>query len=419
MNYSKWVFGWILGSLLFSFSATCNATLFCRKFTETEQNCLDEIKKISNPTEIARRFEHCSTHCDTLGTEVEHRIHSILEKEASNPVARAVLEQVIAKLEPYVQCARSLKGIISIIPDTIADNDDKNAGIVVYFYNTLLSLAGKEQKELYTKIVGDGSLVFFKTLQKTKELLLLLQHSPVNFGEIGNISPDILTANSFRSEDFLLIGSVHRNWSGKLKSAILNICPLLTEKQFELLYNDIDSSHERISGRCKIKIGPKINAYMISGPRYFSQVSGRNIFHSVGTTLMRYGRGDAAIHEIHHHLVKCIDGDLMTEGFEKLIDKLQAMGCDKSYISQLEHIWTHMKEFRNITGIFFRGGKIYFDPFSEGNLSLSKYKMIRASHLDANIKHVPTALVELMQQEIPGCLLPLDIQTDERFQKWD
>ena len=78
-----------------------------------------------------------------------------------------------------------------------------------------------------------------------------------------------------------------------------------------------------------------------------------------------------------------------------------------------------MKEFRNITGIFFRGGKIYFDPFSEGNLSLSKYKMIRASHLDANIKHVPTALVELMQQEIPGCLLPLDIQTDERFQKWD
>ena len=77
---------------------------------------------------------------------------------------------------------------------------------------------------------------------------------------------------------------------------------------------------------------------MISGPRYFSQVSGRNIFHSVGTTLMRYGRGDAAIHEIHHHLVKCIDRDLMTEGFEKLIDKLQAMGCDKSYISQLEHI---------------------------------------------------------------------------------
>jgi hypothetical protein len=158
-----------------------------------------------------------------------------------------------------------------------------------------------------------------------------------------------------------------------------------------------ESLHERVPGQCIIQIVLPIQAYAITGPFHFSNVSGSKIFHSYGTQKRKYS-GSGAIHEIHHHLVKCIDADLMPEGFAPLIMKLRKEKCDESYISLLEHIWTNMKEFRNITSVFIRGGTTYCDRSTEGALLLSKGEKIRSSHLDAIIKHVPIQLVRLIEK---------------------
>ncbi|MDR3186776.1 MAG: hypothetical protein LBU04_08315 [Christensenellaceae bacterium] len=176
----------------------------------------------------------------------------------------------------------------------------------------------------------------------------------------------------------------------------------------------MESLHERVPGRCNIQIGSPIQAYAITGPIYFSKVSGEKIFHSYGTQKMTYS-GSGASHEIHHHLVKCIDADLMLEGVVPLIMELRKRYCDESYISSLERIWTNMKEFRNITSVFIREGIIYYDGFTEGALLLSKGKKIRSSHSDAIIRHVPIQLVRLMTAKQK---LVDNVEEEQLFTSW-
>jgi hypothetical protein len=387
----------------FVFFSCEGVRIFERKFTDIEQQCLDDVKKVDKDT-LVQRFERCS-----LTSPVDVSIRNALLSEVEKSNSRVVFEFVVAKVEPYVQCAVSLEKLMESIPDEIDIENMSHVSIITSFYNTLLK-AG-------LNVNPDQSRYFYVLMLNIGTLLQDLQKYPTIFdSECSGFVEGLGDAQNLRS----LVDNWNKN---KVKKKISTVYPLLRERQFELIPGE-ESSYGFVNGHCQIKINlaPYMEASAITGPKLFTEfgVPPTKNIHSYKAKKCMYSLGLNIIHETHHHIVKCIDKDMMKEGFALLINELAGRRCDSSYLVLLAEIWTNIREFRNITSVFIKeedGNKVvYFDPLAEGAI----VEFIRAIHADVQIENVPIELVDFIIDNNSNSNLDRILRSESqgKFKSW-
>ena len=356
-----------------------------RSLSPIEESHLSKIRTLDAES-LMLHFEKCIL--NPIPSFIKHALLQTVNHEKY----RRIIQYVVAKVEPYVDCANTLQTLATGIPDVIGD-DQKALADVFLLYEKLLRTDLKRTKE------ETHDYDFSMTFTKTQILVNLLEKFPMSFAD--DEQEHILVNKNISSID-----SFKRMWKF-YKKIILLACPLIIgRKTFELVDGD-ESSYEfdPIKKCCRITIESQpLLASAITGPLLrrdkFSEP------HSYKAEKISYSTAIGTVHELHHHITSILDKNAIDQivsagDFSLLSAQLSNLKCDADYIAQLETIWSNTNDFRDITAVgFFINGVAFYDPFAEGAV----VDFIRASHLDIEVSNVPIGFVEFIRHVNPNIL---------------
>ena len=107
------------------------------------------------------------------------------------------------------------------------------------------------------------------------------------------------------------------------------------------------------------------------------------------------------LHELNHHIALQIDKDTDLS-LETIIDILENSGVDRSYMANFEDLWTDLFEFKDITGLCVKEGRLKYDITSEGAYNASRGKGMRACHSRNRVRAIPIEIMEKVKEGNPN-----------------
>ena len=140
-----------------------------RSLSPIEESHLSKIRTLDAES-LMLHFEKCIL--NPIPSFIKHALLQTVNHEKY----RRIIQYVVAKVEPYVDCANTLQTLATGIPDVIGD-DQKALADVFSLYEKLLRTDLKRTKE------ETHDYDFSMTFTKTQILVNLLEKFPMSFAD--------------------------------------------------------------------------------------------------------------------------------------------------------------------------------------------------------------------------------------------
>lgn len=306
-----------------------------------------------------------------------------------------ILNFVVAKMEPIVECGMSLTAISKVL----ATPNSESVMCALNFLNEIIPFS--DAQDLAAKL---------RTVKVECDKLL---KTPKKF--TCNTTTAILTRfnapQDTEVQQFLL-----HNMSA-LKAVIDGIVPLLFEKTFELTVGENMFYH--YNNRISIFLTGPVTSNVVTSPKTFhSQLGTVKVYDAVVCQRREIEKDVCFVHELSHYIRKIFDG-VVAGNFLTLLPKLDFLP-DKYITTSLEKTFSNDEEFRNITGILVQGGVLYFDWMTEAGYIIANNKCLRNSHNVSFIPRVPIGLIAKIK-ELSGkmsVLIADEVEYVESLNSW-
>lgn len=365
---------------VFTIISANGVNVYNRKLTDPELSCSRNMASYS-PSEIAKRFKACSRNV-VEETAIDYRLSSLIERVASNSHGKNILIFVVTKLEPVVECAKSLIEISKVLK-----NSDKESVVcALNFLNEIIPFSGAS--DLAQKV---------GTVQNECNNLL---KNPKKF--TCNKSEDILSR--FDKQKISQVQTFFLKNLSFLKNVVDSAIDLLLARTFELAIGENMFYH--LNNKISISIGNTTISNIVTGPKLFYSQSGvGKRVDSVVCQRREIGEDVRFVHELSHYIRKVFDG-IIAKDFLQLLPKLNFLPY-RYTTNSIEKIFSDDEEFRNITGIFIKNNTLFFDPMTEAGYVIANNKGLRNSHNVSFIPRMPIGLL-LKIEELSGQKLRLE-----------
>jgi hypothetical protein len=308
-----------------------------------------------------------------LSAAMPAHIDGALRVIVTHATGKDIVSDIISRLEPQVQYVNSLLAIVGAI--------DANRGDPLTAQNAVracFGLMNSLDPNSVTSVVNVNTFL----PQIGSALLLNLENTP------AVIPVAYYAGNVFATDYSGAANSIYPH----LKAAVDIVNDRLKEDRFE--FGDAEDSYNPINRRISVR-NAVFKVSKITGPNLFTF----GAFVGIAAEDLDFSIDERLSHEILHydHIT------LRKESFSDILligRLLIGNGFYPSYTGILQGLWTNSEEFRTMTGLFERGGRLLYFRLSEYRYLADKLGFLRCSHSASYCTKVAACFINLIRDKL-------------------